>query len=176
MAHIAASQYNNLKRRLELVAAFISILAIIISGLYTLSTSNNNRAKDTILFLDRLEKDRLYESKQRLEKTFEQIVDYGKNHNETDIKNYIINLINEQVIKNDLDQVFEFFDQLRSCSLASLCDDQVGTDMIGKYAYDVVSNVNPYITYKKIINNDDQYAYGIQYYSNLYSKSKKNNQ
>lgn len=174
---MTSTQIKKLKAFSDLILAWLSIVGTLLGGGYVLvqyvANSNAERAKETLKFVERFEKDKLYESKQKIDIALEKMEENLKikfSEGESEYSDYLKNAIKETSITSELNQVFDFYDQLQVCNLASLCDTEISLRFFGKYAYDLLGTIYPYIQQQRSQSGDIQYGSGILSFFNEYKK------
>lgn len=175
MVQVTSTQIKRWKVWSDLFVVWFTIIGTLAGGGYALvqyvDNSNADRAKETLKFVERFDNDRLYNSRQKVEIGLEQMEEDLRKSlkaGEAEYENHLAAGINEKSISHSLNQIFDFYDQLHACSLANLCDTEISLRFFGKYAYDLVGTIHPYIEQQKTRSGDIQYGSGIQFYFNRY--------
>ncbi len=177
MVQITSSQIKKWKMWSDLFVVWLTMLGTLAGGGYALvqylDNSNAERAKETLKFVERFDKDRLYESRQRIDMALEQMEDELRKklkEGESEYQAHLKAGIKDKLLFYHLNQIFDFYDQLHACSVANLCDADISLRFFGKYAYDLVGTIYPYIEQQKTQSGDAQYGSGIKFYFSKYKE------
>jgi len=177
MVQITSSQIKKWKIWSDLIVVWLTMIGTLAGGGYALiqylDNSNAERAKETLKFVERFDKDRLYDSRQKIDIALMQMEEGLRKkikEGEPEYLTYLEAGINEKLISHHLNQLFDFYDQLHACSLANLCDTDISIRFFGKYAYDLVGTIFPYIEKQKTQSGDAQYGSGIKFYFSKYKE------
>lgn len=171
MVQITSSQIKKWKTWSDLLVVWLTVVGTLFGGGYALvqylDNSNAERAKETLKFVERFDNVRLYESRQKIDIALEQMEDELRRKLKEGEPVYLTYLeagIKDKLLSYHFNQIFDFYDQLHACSLASLCDTDISLRFFGKYAYDLVGTIYPYMEHQKAQSGDAQYGSGIKFY------------
>lgn len=174
-------QMNKRKSWPSLFLERFTIMATLAAGLFALyqysANSNADRAKETLNFVERFDRDKILDARQKIDFTFYKINEeiLKKVEDKQAYSKYINKVIKNKSLSSNLNYIFDFYDQLQACSLSNLCDADIAVRFFGKYAFDIVGTVYPYIETQRDKTGDKQFGIGIQYFSDEYAEYKKIN-
>ena len=180
MVQITSVQIKKWKTWSDLIVTWITLIGTLTGAVYALfqyiDNTRADRAKETLKFVERFESDRMYASRQRVDAALQKlegelINNYKKG--EAVYSDCLNAGIKDSAISHDLDQIFDFYDQLQACSLSSLCDKDISLRFFGKYAFDLVGTIYPYMEQQQKQFGDAQYGSGIKFYFNKFKDQRK---
>lgn len=162
---------DNLKKWSELLIAWLTILGTFIGAGYALFQYNSNinaeRVKETLVFVDKFDNEQNTKSKQYIEQLFEKIDKKVYLLNKDGYGNYnkFLSKTINNTYKHHLNNILDFYDGLYICATSKLCSNEVAVTFFGKYAYDIVGTLYPYIEEQQIKYRDIKYGEGVIYFS-----------
>lgn len=179
---------EQLKLRVEIVAIIVTMLGAIGAGAYALMQYVENaraaRAKETLHFVEVSVRDSLSSSRVYIDGVIEAM--QGQKDNKANsiletkdehvYKKHITDSLNGRDVIRNLNAIFEFYDQLYSCNAVYLCDEDISLRFFGKYAYDLIGVIYPFVMEKRIEYHDGKYAEGIIHYFESYKVNRKGGQ
>jgi hypothetical protein len=173
---------EQLKVKIELFSKLLTLLATLTGGGFALfqyiDNANAERVKETLFFVEKFDKDNFLKSRSKINSFFKNIESelYEKVSNETEYSNFITEQIKDNsFIEDDLELVFDFYDELYVCVSNVLCDQKVALEYFGKYAYDIIGVGSPYVKNIKEKSHDRFYGSGIMFFFKEYKEKLKSN-
>jgi hypothetical protein len=169
------------KTKIEVFSMLLAMITTLSGGSYAviqyIDNSNAERVKETLVFVDKFDKDDFLKSRSKIGSSFKNIETelYEKVSDKDRYLNFLTDKIENYYIENNLERVFDFYDELYICTLNDLCDQKVALEFFGKYAYDIVGVTLPYIEKNKEESHDRSYASGIKFFFQAYKKKSKSN-
>lgn len=171
MASISAQQLKTCKTWLDLITSILTIFGSLAAGTYALiqynDSSNAERAKETLKFIERFGKDELHSSKLNLNKSVDEILPELREKlkkGEKEYADFLLENIKQRKLDYDIGEISDFYDQIYVCSESSLCDADISLKFFGKYAYNLVSVLHPYILNEQN-TKDSQFGSALLFFS-----------
>jgi len=188
---VTSTHIEKWKTYSEIIIVWFTIMTTLFGGGYALfqytENSKAERAKETLKFIERFDKDKFSNSCHMIDPVFDSIEKatrekYSENakgmsllDEDKEFLEYLKETINANELLPHLNNIFDFYDQLEACSIASLCDTKLATRFFGKYAFYIVGIIYPYIEMLRKESGDRLYGAGIEYFFNEYKKQLNEN-
>lgn len=161
----------------DIIATWVTIIGVLSGGILALiqygDRISEERVKESLKYVDRYNSGRILDARTEIEHFWDdknRIKKLQKKQSEPELARLIVSEIDSsRAVSDDFNLVLSFYDNLRICTCARLCDMATITSFFGSEAYKLNGLFFPYIAKQRKLLNDDEI--GVSLYL-LATKSK----
>lgn len=167
--HGANKIMEKLKLWSDVIATWVTIIGAFAGGLIALmqyfDKSTSERVKETLEYVDRYDKEPLQSSRSRLEDFWspraEKVFEKQK-AGERELYDFMNSTIRKNGLEHDINLLIDFFERLRTCTCANLCDEATVRRFFAKEAYDLHGSVFPYVSEQRLRLKDKSIGVALE--------------
>lgn len=143
---------DRIKTLSDIIATWVTILGVFAGGIFGLiqyvEKSKGERVKATLDYVDRYNKSPLLEAQTQLNEFWNARaadVFAQQKAGEAQLSAYVDGAIREHRLESNVELLVSFFENLRACTCAELCDQATVNRFFDKHAYDWHGLLYPYL-------------------------------
>lgn len=163
----------------EIIGTWITICGAIAGGVFAIVEYRDNvaqeKVKATLEYVTRFNSKPLYDTYVSLGEFWDdrdQETTEKQRIGEAQLKEYILTTIRGNKLQKRTDQVLDFFDNLRICVCAKVCDDVTAAEFFGKRAYELYGIDFPYIEQARSKYEDPSFGIGLESFAHAFRHQK----
>lgn len=180
--HLLGANYimEKIKLLSDVIATWVTIIGAFAGGIFALiqytDQVSSARVQETLKYVERFNKEPLQNASARLEAFWNQRAEKVLNpvEGEQALSTYINSEIRNNKLEKDTALLLSFFDSLRTCTCAKLCDEGTTRQFFGKQAYDFHGLYHPYIVSQRNNLRDTSFGAGVESLAHSYKNEKPN--
>jgi hypothetical protein len=171
---------RSVKTASEILATWVTISGALGAGLITLyeyhTKARGERVTETLRYEEKFQSSPLLDTRARLDGfwtgQFPEMSAAGKESQEQ-LSSFIIQSItSDKRVQADTVALLNFFDGLKACICADICDSKLSMRLLGKDASDLYGLNYPYIMSQRRQLNDESYGLGLTAIATAYIRKK----